>query len=32
MIEGNENITLKNALIIEKGKIIDNRINIFQKR
>lgn len=34
IIEGNfkKNKTLKDAIIIEKGKIIDQRINVFQNR
>ena len=32
LITGKIDNVLKNALIIENGKIIDNEINIFQKR
>ena len=32
MIEGKENVILKDALIIENGTIIDDEINVFQGR
>ena len=32
LVEGRPNVILKNALIVEQGRIIDERINQFQNR